>query len=111
MMYAIQAQILTCTSDGYEGSRSVPTFYLDSDVQGLTGAGHAAEVAADVINALHVIPPGNLRVTACPAGEPASGEFGIDGRPIPRSAFAGNVGHVCAPRCERHTRRAGGARL
>ena len=97
MMYAVSVQVITHDGD-YSGSKSVPTFYLDSTVQGITGPEHAADVARDVVNPLGTIAPEdlNIRAYAVP-GEAMSGEFDVNGRPIPRSAFAGNVGHVGIP--------------
>ena len=102
--YAVHAQILT-HSAGYAGSVQVPLFYLDSRVQGILNAGHAADIARGVLNPLGTIDRSDLDVRAYAVSEPGermSGEFGIDGEPIPLSAFAGNPGHVCAPGCARH---------
>jgi hypothetical protein len=63
--YAIHAQILTHDS-GYDGSRSVPTFYLDSRVQGIISRGHAVSVAADILNPLGTIALTDLRISAVP---------------------------------------------
>jgi hypothetical protein len=62
-VYAIHAMISTHAGD-YEGSRSVPLFYLDSNVQGITSATHACEVAADVLNPLGTIPAADVHVSA-----------------------------------------------
>lgn len=48
-MYAITAQYEHHTSDGYSGSRQVPTFYLDSRVQGITSERHAESIARDIL--------------------------------------------------------------
>jgi hypothetical protein len=53
--YAITATI---------GSKQVPTFYLDSRVQGITGHNHAACIALDVLNLLGTIDPSDITVTA-----------------------------------------------
>lgn len=85
--YAVHAQILT-HKDGFDGSISVPTFYLDSRVQGIVNAGHATDIARGVIDPLGTIGRADLMVRAYPAdvpGEEMSGEFGYDGNPIPRS--------------------------
>jgi hypothetical protein len=63
--YAIHATVTTHRGD-YAGARSVPTFYVDSCVQGITDAGHAARIAADVINPLGTIPDSDLNVAAYP---------------------------------------------
>lgn len=49
LMYVITAQILTTDGD-YKGSRQVPTFYLDSAVQGIVSTAHAIEIAKGVID-------------------------------------------------------------
>ena len=53
-LWRITAQILT-TDGSYNGSRQVPTFYLDSAIQGIRDAQHAIEIAKGVID-----PLGNL---------------------------------------------------
>ena len=48
-MYGIQATV--SRRDGqWEGTRQVPTFYLDERVQGIVSEDHAAEIARDIIN-------------------------------------------------------------
>jgi hypothetical protein len=108
--YAVHATIGTSAGNGYRGARAVPTFYLDSRVQGIVSAGHAAEVAAGILNPLGLIAAGDLHIGAYPvdiARENAaldafardskwSGEYEQDGTPVPLEAFAGNPGHVCA---------------
>jgi hypothetical protein len=49
MMYVITAQVLT-ENDSFTGSRQIPTFYLDSAVQGITDAGHATDIAKEIID-------------------------------------------------------------
>lgn len=61
--YAIHAQVLTHDGD-YAGSKAVPTFYLDSRVQGIITEEHAARVAAGIVNPLGLIPAADLRVSA-----------------------------------------------
>lgn len=46
--YAVHAQIITHDGD-FSGSRSVPTFYLFGDVQGITDREHAARIAEDIL--------------------------------------------------------------
>ena len=62
--YAIHAQVKTHGTNGFEGSRGVPTFYLDSRVQGITDAMHAARIAAGIINPLACIPACDLDIKA-----------------------------------------------
>src|ERR1700679_872363 len=50
----------------YAGSVSVPTFYLDGDVQGIVSADHAAEVATAVVNADGVLDGDDIDVRAYP---------------------------------------------
>lgn len=93
-LYVVTGQILTHDGE-WHGSVPVPTFYLDSRVQGITSADAAEAVARTVVDPLGVIAGRDidLAVYEVPS-EPMSGEYGIDGNPIPRSAFAGNPGHV-----------------
>lgn len=53
MLYVITAQVLT-SRDGYSGSVQVPTFYLDSAIQGIVNAKHAADIAATIIDPLGI---------------------------------------------------------
>lgn len=66
--YAITATIATRQTDqfgnAWTGSKSVPTFYLDSRVQGITDHNHAASIALDVLNLLGTIDPSDITVTA-----------------------------------------------
>jgi len=64
-VYAVHAQVLT-HNGRFHGSRGVPTFYLDSRVQGITGAEHAARIAAEILNPLGIIAAGDLNVHAVP---------------------------------------------
>lgn len=74
--YAVHAQVLTHTG-GYAGSRAVPTFYLDSRVQGITSREHAAAVAAGIVNPLGLIPETDLRIAAVPV-DPARESAELD---------------------------------
>lgn len=68
MIYAIHLMITTHGADSageFSGSRGCPTFYLDSDVQGIMNAEHAANIASDVVNPLGLIPADDLHVSAC----------------------------------------------
>ena len=51
MMYAITAQRIT-TRDGWRSSIGVPTFFLDSMVQGLIDVHHAARFASRMLHEL-----------------------------------------------------------
>lgn len=64
-MYAITAQIQTYEQDGnaraWSGSRQIPTFYLDENVQGITDTGHAVRIARQIIDPFSAL---NVTVTA-----------------------------------------------
>lgn len=49
--YAISAQYEHTTSDGYSGSRQIPTFYLHENVQGIVSEDHAVKVAREILTA------------------------------------------------------------
>jgi len=57
MLYVITAQVLT-SENGYTGSRQVPSFYLDSALQGITDAAHATDIAKTIID-----PMGSLELS------------------------------------------------
>jgi hypothetical protein len=67
-MYAITATVETIEFGlgelAWHGTRQVPTFYLDEDVQGIVSAGHATRIAADVIDPLGAIPRERIHVHA-----------------------------------------------
>lgn len=48
-MWSVQAQIEHHDPNGWEGSRQLPTFYLDPRVQGTLTEGQAADVARDIV--------------------------------------------------------------
>lgn len=52
-MYAIVLGSERKSKDGYTSSRQSPTFYLDSTVQGIVNAEHAAKIALDIANTFH----------------------------------------------------------
>lgn len=52
-MYAIVLGSERTSKDGYTSSRQSPTFYLDSTVQGIVSAEHAAKIALDIANTFH----------------------------------------------------------
>jgi hypothetical protein len=63
--YAIHAQILTHVGRHWHArSASVPTFYLLTDVQGITDDGHAVDVARTIIDPLGKIGAESLRISA-----------------------------------------------
>jgi hypothetical protein len=64
-LYAIHAMIHTHDGE-WNGSRAVPTFYLDGRVQGIVDRHGAESIAADVINPLGTIDPADLLVSAYP---------------------------------------------
>ena len=47
-MYAITAQRPT-NRDGFEGSESLPMFYLDERTQSIVSEDHACRIAADIL--------------------------------------------------------------
>ncbi len=47
--YAVQAQYVHTSSDGYTSSRQIPTFYLDANVQGIANVQHAERIARDIL--------------------------------------------------------------
>ena len=49
MLYAVTATRRTVAVGDWQGSTQVPTFYLDSDVQGIVSCEHAARIAVEVI--------------------------------------------------------------
>lgn len=66
-MWAIQAQVESHVKDSsgeWAGSRQVPTFYLNERVQGITSEEHAARIACEILDPLHVIGGDNIHVTA-----------------------------------------------
>lgn len=71
--YAIHCQVKTHLTDRwggeYSGSRGLPTFYLDSRVQGIVSKAHAVSIARDVINPLRLIPDTDLMISAYVADE------------------------------------------
>jgi hypothetical protein len=61
--YAVDAHIITHDGD-YSGSKSVPTFYLDSRVQGIVSEAHAETIARGILNPLGTIPAADINVRA-----------------------------------------------
>lgn len=78
MIYAIHAMVLTHDGE-FAGSRQVPLFYLDSDVQGIVSATHAVTVARSVLDPLGLIPAEDLQASAyalVDSGEPTGRHAG-----------------------------------
>lgn len=48
--YAVTVTVGHRTADGCEGRRSLPTFFLDGDIQGIVSEAHAARIARDVVS-------------------------------------------------------------
>lgn len=61
--YAVHVQVTTHDGE-FSGSRAVPTFYLDSRVQGIMSTEHAEQIAAGIVNPLGAIPAGDLHIGA-----------------------------------------------
>jgi hypothetical protein len=49
-VYAVTATVEHRTALGWTGSRQVPTFYLNPQVQGITSAEHAERIAREIID-------------------------------------------------------------
>jgi len=49
MLYGIVATVTT-KSKGWMNSRRLPTFYLDSAVQGILSKDHAKQIATEIVN-------------------------------------------------------------
>lgn len=90
MMYAVNVAIVTRKGE-WEGARMVPTFYLDSDVQGITGVEHAARVAAEVVNPLGLIPADDIAVYTVPVSAGTSNGFTREWNEQVRAAIARRV--------------------
>jgi hypothetical protein len=66
MLYQITIQINTEDHEGWRRSYGVPTFYLDSAMQGIRTAKHAAEVGLHVVSSVGLRPDTTMiDVTAC----------------------------------------------
>jgi hypothetical protein len=76
-VYAVHATIRTHGSNGFTGSVSVPTFYLDSRVQGIVSAAHAEGVAAGIVNTLGRTPREDIDIRAYPV-DPARENAELD---------------------------------
>lgn len=53
MFYIVTAQVHEIGIGGFERSTQVPTFFLDSDVQGITGREHAANIVQDILRSIN----------------------------------------------------------
>lgn len=64
--YAITATVEYRQVSGWSGSRQVPTFYLDSDVQGITDTAGAERIARDIVTGAGLLDqlPGDVTVHA-----------------------------------------------
>jgi len=49
-LYSITANVNKVNEEGWNVNRQIPTFYLDSDVQGITDAGHACGIARSILD-------------------------------------------------------------
>lgn len=49
-MYAITAAINSFNDDGWISTRPLPTFYLDSNIQGIVDEDHATKIAHDILD-------------------------------------------------------------
>jgi hypothetical protein len=49
-LYAVQATVETKRGE-WSGMKQIPTFYLDSNVQGIISEEHACRIAADILGA------------------------------------------------------------
>lgn len=67
--YAIVATLQRVNDEGWETHSFSPTFYLDSDTQGITSADHAGRVALDIFPADFLAP--GTRVTLASADQTA----------------------------------------
>jgi hypothetical protein len=50
MFYAVMANIVIRRRDGYTALIGMPTFFLDSDVQGIVNEAHALFIAQKMLN-------------------------------------------------------------
>ncbi len=58
MIYGVTATVAS-KRDGWTTTHQVPTFYLDSAVQGILSKEHAKTIAADIVNPTK---DGNLKI-------------------------------------------------
>ena len=49
-LWAVQANVVTQTTPDYTSSRTLPTFYLDPNVQGIVDADHARRIALQIVD-------------------------------------------------------------
>lgn len=49
-LYAVVGFVQRDLPSGYTSTRSLPTFYLDSTVQGIVSAAHAARIATEMLS-------------------------------------------------------------
>lgn len=65
MLYTVVAQVVHTSTDGWRRGVGVPTFLLDSNMQGIVHVEHAAQIAYDLLRTV--------------AGDDAEIFFGIAG--------------------------------
>ena len=66
-MYQLTVTVETTSADGWTGARQLPTFYLDSDVQGIVSADHAERIARRMLT--DVNPDATFHITTTPEPE------------------------------------------
>lgn len=66
--WAVSATVSRDHPAGWGGARQVPTFYLSTVVQGITGEDHAHRVASAMLADLVDDPDAVLSVTVAPVG-------------------------------------------
>jgi hypothetical protein len=74
--YIITASVHTPGEDGWQKSRNVPTFELNSRIQGIVTAGHAAGIARDIVDPFGIY---TVNITAlCLDGQSDWGHFNFE---------------------------------
>jgi hypothetical protein len=53
--YVVQASVSKVNEDGWASVRHLPTFYLDSNVQGIIGSEHAKRIAREIVDPFYVL--------------------------------------------------------
>ena len=66
-MWIVQAEVVWITPDGYRRSCGVPTFFLHTDVQGITDEAHAEQIAKRIIDPFGLLE--TVSVSVCKAEE------------------------------------------
>ena len=52
MMYQVVAYVQRKDANGWSSTLDIPTFFLDSHIQGITSCAHAEKIARDMLNRL-----------------------------------------------------------